>query len=78
MILTRGEFCQFSLKSRVQLLKEFGDYVCHRTVQDDLISLYRIYDFYVALIFDLHHRKVKQAEPLPGRDWLNFYQDLPE
>lgn len=78
MILTQGEFCQFSLKSRAQLLKEFGNYVCHKKIEDELISLYRIYDFYVALVYNVREKQLKQADPITNSEWIGFYKRFGE
>lgn len=73
MKLTKGEYCQFSLKSRLALLKEFGVLVTERYVNNQLIRIFKIYDFYVEVLYDLLNKSFLKAEPVYSSNLVGFY-----
>jgi hypothetical protein len=75
MKLTRGEYCCFGLKSRLRLLKEFGCLVCEEHMNQVKILIYKLYDFFVEVLVDIHTRAVLKAEPLLSLAMLDFYQN---
>ena len=76
MNITKGEYCQFSLKGRLQLLLEFGEYLGAKIMDQLSIQLYRIYDFYVEVIYNQIQKKVEQAEVVSNTNLLGFYRTL--
>ena len=76
MTITKGEFCQFSLNTRRQLLKEFGNYICQVIIDKKSISIFQLYGFYVELIFKEVSNKVEIIQPIPNLNMLAVYQRL--
>jgi len=76
MILTKGEFCQFSPKSKLQMLKEFGSYVCEHIIGCKSVSLFKVYGFYVELIYNLKSEKIEKIEPLTSVEMAAHYREL--
>lgn len=74
MKLTKGEYCRFGLKSRLRLLKEFGSLVCEENLNQIKIQIFRLYDFFVEVLVDVHTRAVIKAEPLISLAMLDFYR----
>ncbi len=77
MNITKGEYCQFSLVSRLQLAKEFG--TCLKEIWFDslFIQIYRMNDFYVEIHYQAPLLKPVYAEPLKNDGMLSFYQNQP-
>jgi len=76
MKLTRSEFCQFTLNSRLELLKEFGKNVLKKKVQMRLISVYTIFDFYVEVYENLASHQLEKVEPVKNINILDVYRNL--
>lgn len=76
MKLTRGEFCQFGIHTRFELLKEFGKHVIERKVKMKLISVYRIFDFYVEVYENIGSNSLEKIEPLRNIRFLELYQGI--
>jgi hypothetical protein len=76
MKLTRSEFCQFTLKSRLELLKEFGENILKKKVQMRLISVYTIFDFYVEVYENLASHQLERVEPVKNNCLLDVYNKL--
>jgi hypothetical protein len=76
MKLTKGEFCQFGINTRFQLLKEFGKHVVKRKVKMKLISVYRIFDFYVEVCENASSNSLEKIEPLRNIQFLDLYKSL--
>jgi hypothetical protein len=76
MKLTRGEFCQFSLNTRLQLLKEFGKTILKKKVEMRLVSVYRISGFYVEVFENLVSQRLEKVEPLRNPSLLEVYSCL--
>ncbi|HWJ92369.1 MAG TPA: hypothetical protein VNR87_14735 [Flavisolibacter sp.] len=64
MKITKGEYCQFSLGGRLDLLKEFGELLGEVVLDQLFVQVYRIHDFYVEVRFDHPTGKLLYAEPL--------------
>ena len=74
MKLTKGEYCQFNLKSRMSLLSENGICIEKKKVNDELeIKLFSIYDFYVEVHYSYSECRVIKVEPLWNNNWLSYY-----
>lgn len=73
--MTKGEYCRFGLKSRLKLLKEFGCLVCEESLNQVKVQIFRLYDFFVEVLVDIHTRAVIKAEPLLSVAMLDFYQE---
>ena len=76
MTITKGEFCQFSLNTRRQLLKEFGNYVCQVIVGRKSISVFKIYGFYVELVFNELSNQVEKIQPIQNPNMIMVYQEM--
>jgi hypothetical protein len=64
MKITKGEYCQFSLPGRLQLVKEFGEFLGETLLGRELIQIYRIHDFYVEVRFEAAGSSLCYAEPV--------------
>ena len=76
MELTRGEFCQFNLTTRFELLKEFGKNVLKKKVHMKLVSVYQISGFYVEVYENLASRQLEKVEPIKNMRMLGVYRSL--
>lgn len=76
MKLTRGEFCQFNLATRFELLKEFGKNIFEKKIRMRLISVYKISGFYVEVDKNLVSHKLEKVEPLKNIRILEVYTNL--
>jgi hypothetical protein len=76
MKLTRGEFCQFNLNTRLKLLNEFGKNVLEKKIRMRLISVYKISDFYVEVYRNLDNHQLEKVEPVKNTGVLDFYNQL--
>lgn len=73
MEITRGEYCQFSLTGRLQLLQEFGEFLGVKIIENKSVQLYQIYDFYVEVIYNDINHKIEQVEVIKSTNLLSFY-----
>jgi hypothetical protein len=71
MHLSKGEYTQFSLKGRLNLLKEFGILLIQKRIDETEIKIYYIYDFYVEVF--LNEKLVTKAEPFISNGLLRYY-----
>ena len=74
MIITKGEFCQFSLNARREMLKEFGNYICEIIIGRKSISIFKIYGFYVELVFNETSNKVERIQPIQNLKLISSYR----
>jgi hypothetical protein len=61
MHLSKGEYTQFSLKGKLNLLNEFGTLLTQKKVNETEIKIYYIYDFYVEVFYV--EKLVTKVEP---------------
>lgn len=74
MELTREEFCLFNLKSKIQLVEKDGYFLTRRISGDlYLISLYRIYDFYVEVTYNIPKVETMSVEPVINIQIIDLY-----
>jgi hypothetical protein len=71
MYLSKGEYSQFSLNGRLNLLQEFGTLINEKYINEIRITLYLLYDFYVEVIHD--NDCIVKAEPLKNEGMLHYY-----
>jgi hypothetical protein len=71
MHLSKGEYTQFSLKGRLNLLNEFGTLLTQKRINETEIKIYYIYDFYVEVFFE--EKLVTKVEPLIFNGLLRYY-----
>ena len=76
MKITIGEYCQFSVQARVQLLHSFGQYICFTIIERKGIILFKLFDFYVEVIKDLYNHTILQANPIPCNSMITFYKKI--
>lgn len=74
MLLTAGEFCQFNLRSRIQLLEREGVLINKRNVADKyVVKLYSIYRFLVEVIIRAKTAEVIEVNPVWNKDVIDLY-----
>lgn len=72
--LTKGEFCQFNLKSKTMLLGDNGKIVKTKKInKDQELRLFLIYDFYVEVFYDRRKKRILRVEPMLNNTWFDFY-----
>jgi hypothetical protein len=76
MKITKGEYCQFNLKSRAELLREFGKLEFERTFGYRVIRIFTIYDFYVEVIYNLRKEEIEKIEPVTSFSLLHMYERM--
>ena len=76
MKLTKGEFCQFNVATRLELLKEFGKHILKRKVEMRLVSVYSVFGFYVEVFENLSNHRLEKVEPLKNNAILEIYSRL--
>lgn len=76
MKITKGEYCQFNLKSRAELLSEFGKLEFERTFGHMVVRIFSIYDFYVEVIYNLHKGEIEKIEPVNSFPLLHVYEKM--
>lgn len=78
MELTREEFCLFNLKSKIQLVEKDGSFLTRRVCGDlYLISLYKIYDFFVETTYDISRFKTTGVDPVINIAIVDLYEYPP-
>jgi hypothetical protein len=74
MKLSKGEFSQFNLKSKIQLLKDNGRMLMTRKLDNIYeIRLFAMYDFYVEVFFNYQKNQIIKIEPILNNNWLDVY-----
>lgn len=76
MKITKGEYCQFNVKSKIELLKEFGQLEFERTFGTTAVRIFTIYDFYVEVIYNQLKEEIEKVEPVSFMDILRMYDQL--
>jgi protoheme ferro-lyase len=71
MHLSKGEYTQFSLKGKLNLLNEFGTLLTQKRINETDIKIYYIYDFYVQVFYI--EKLVTKVEPLIFNGLLRYY-----
>jgi hypothetical protein len=74
MDLTKEEFCLFNIKSKINLLNKDGDFLCRRLKNEKLLSLYKIYGFYIEVIFDIYTVTTIQINPVINPSIIELYK----
>jgi hypothetical protein len=74
--LTRAEYCQFTLSGRIELLRLYGKFICAKIIKTKKIIIFKLYDFYVAVIKDLLRNRVIEADPVWSNELLQFFISL--
>ena len=74
MKLTKGEYCGFNLKSRINLLKDHGSLLIEKKIDETYkVKLFSIYDFYVEVFYNYKLHKTLRVEPIINLNLLDFY-----
>jgi len=76
MKLTRGEFCQFNLNTRFELLKEFGKNILEKKIRRRMVSVYKISGFYVEVYENLVSHQLEKVEPVKNIRIVDLYNNL--
>jgi hypothetical protein len=71
MHLSKGEYTQFSLKGKLNLLHEFGMLLTQKKIDETEIKIYYIYDFYVEVFYE--EKRIVKVEPLMFSGLLRYY-----
>lgn len=61
-MLTKSEFCQFSLTGKIQLLDEFGKLLYIKEYIKRTVIIYKLYNFYVQAVY--RGNILEKAEPI--------------
>lgn len=72
MELTAGEYCQFGQSSQVKLLNEFGRKVSDKHIGTVKVFVYKLCNFYVALLTTLNDVVIK-VELITTHSMYVFY-----
>ncbi len=73
MIITKGEFCGFTLHGRLRLLEQYGQLILEKIIERNKISIFKIFDFHVELIKDVFTKKLLKADPV-SIEIVNYYR----
>ena len=74
MKLTKEEFCQFNLKSKIQLIEKDGCFITRRICSDlYLISLYSLYNFHVEVTYNIPRFRTTSIIPVINIEIINLY-----
>ncbi len=73
MKLSKAQYSQLSLFGRVKLLHQYARFICSKILETKKIMIFKLYDFFVAVIKDLHKNKIIEADPILSQDMLKFY-----
>ncbi len=73
MKITKAEYCQFSSRGRVQLLKDFGSIIGEKIIKNKIIKLYKLCDFYVEVICNKINKKIEHIESIKTFNMILFY-----
>ena len=74
MKLSKGEFCQFNLKSKINLLGDNGTLLMTKKLDEAYeIKLFLIYDFYVEAFCNYKYNKIERVQPIINNNWMDFY-----
>lgn len=71
MNLTKGEYTQFSLKGKLNILNEFGILIIEKYINEIEIKIYQLYDFHVEVRYA--HQKVINVEPVLFQNLMRHY-----
>jgi len=71
-MLTKSEFCQFSLTGKIQLLDEFGKLLYIKEHIKHTIIIYRLYNFYVQAVY--RGNIPEKAEPI-SNDMMELFHN---
>jgi hypothetical protein len=70
MKVTKGEYCQFSLHGKMQLLNEFGELLGQKKIDNISIQFYRLCDFYVEVLMNVKNKELVKVEPIKNINQL--------
>jgi hypothetical protein len=70
MKLSKGEYCRLSLGGRWQLVTELGELIGGRRFDQLFIQVFKMYDFYIEVHYELPQWKVVYVAPLKNMSML--------
>lgn len=73
MILSKSEFCQFSLRAKNRLIMEYGELLVNRSCVRKKICIYKIYEFHVEAIYNSKNNELIRMEPIYSAPLLKYY-----
>lgn len=76
MKITKGAFCRFTLPGRIKLLHQYGNFICSKIIDAKKIMVFKLCDFYVAVIKDLVRNCILEANPIISHELLQFFVSL--
>ncbi len=71
--LTRVDFSQFNLKSKLNLIKKDGKLLATKLTDLNIYSMYCIYGFYVEMVYDQDKAEIIKVNLLNNVQWKDFY-----
>ncbi len=76
MKITKAAYCGLSLLGRVRFLHQYARFICSKTIETKKIMIFKLYNFYVAVIKDLIRNSIIEADPISSQNMLMFYLGL--
>lgn len=73
MILSKSEFCQFSLKAKNRLVMAHGELLLNKFFVKEKVCIYKIYEFHVEAIYNANNNELIKMEPIFSQPLLNYY-----
>ena len=71
--ITRAEYCRFSTNGRLRLLDLFGKIISEKITKTEVVTVFKLDDFYVAVTKELKINSVIEVNTLLSREELRFY-----
>lgn len=78
MQLTRGQFTQFELEARMELLNEYGRFILARRLDNVWLKVYALFDFFVEVMVSTENEKISRCEPVVSQQMVEYYLSLNE
>lgn len=73
MEISIGEYCQFTLRGKMNLIDQYGKFECLKVFDKKRITVFKLFDFHVEVVRDLLTKEIVQANPITSKSLLEFY-----
>ncbi len=73
MEISIGEYCQFTLRGKMNLIENYGKFECLKVFDKKRITVFKLFDFYVEVIREPFTKYIIQADPITSKSLLQFY-----
>lgn len=75
-VITREEYCRFSLPGRLRLLNLYGSVVSEMIYGKKGMIIFKMDHYYVMVIKDIESGEVREANPIWSADLMKMYSLL--